>query len=284
VKTLTVTNPKEDVLGIVNSIPAIVLSPLAFDYKQIFSPKHQNLDDINKEQIEKLIPIRIGLSGGMMNWLEFDKNNINYAYLSGFPGFSIRPTIEYQFSKRSHAELAYQYISIDQKFDYEGTRLYQVEQKDVVVEEVINSLTGTSLQQTRRDTFANASQYQKSLHYNKYNIHTLQLSYGYSISMGKSSKLVLGVGAEYLFSINGKGKKLDAQSIVQNFNSSIKDFSGSRLAARMAVNYELMITEKLGLNIGINCSKYFNKIDPFINGKRQGPLFYGLQTGVMKSF
>jgi len=296
VDTVILSLNESRIASTINSVPVksinefafltSIKSPQLFFLRRFkFSPEHQKIDkqpSANKEQT--VFPFRIGISAGALNWLEMDREDINYPYLSGFPGLAIRPAVEMNIGKNQHIELAYQYARVEQKLDYEGTRAYTEDRQDVVVKKIGNSLVGSTVQEIRRDTFVNATQYQKVLHYNTYNLQSLQLSYGYRFSLGKKSSLNVDFGGSYAFLINGKGKRLNEETIIQDFNSSNKDLSGGRFASRLAVNYEWLLTDKVGLNIGFNGSKYFNKWGIEKNTKRKGPLFYGLQAGIKTSF
>ena len=109
------------------------------------------------------------------------------------------------------------------------------------------------------------------------------MSYGLSFPIGKKSKLILNAGGEYAFYLNGKGKQLDRESIIQNFDRSNKDLAGGRFAGRLTLSYELVLSEKIGLNLGFNGSKYFTKWGTNGTGKHQGSLLYGLQAGLKRS-
>ncbi len=259
-------------------LPTIHLSKLTFNRNIKFLPRHQKIvEQIKSDTPRKDLSMRWGLASGAINWLEMDQKDINYDFLSGYPGFTIRPSIELNFSKKQSVELAYQFSSLNQLFEYEGTRNYKQELENAVVGKLVNSLTGSEISETRRDTFVNASQRQKAVHYNKHQFQSLQLNYGITFKLNDKTNLRLYLGGEYAFTVNSKGLELNSDEIIQSFDKNNSDLKGGRFATRFAANYEFSLSEKIGLNLGIHGSKYFGK---WGRTDRKGPLFYGIQAGI----
>ncbi|MEM9820521.1 MAG: hypothetical protein AAF985_05595 [Bacteroidota bacterium] len=227
--------------------------------------------------------LEVSVAGGLTNWLAADPQNINHDYVSGYPGWSFTPTLSIFFKPNQALQIDYEYATFEELFDYDGSRPIQVYQEDVIVREVINSLTGDLIRAEREDVVLNGTRSYREIKYNRYQLHTLSLGYRFLQSIGNKSSLGVYGGVAYLFSLQSEGKRLDEHFDVIAFNRSNPLFSGHQLGLRFALSYNFKIGPNTQVFSRVNGTKYLSNWELKDSPSATRPLVYGIQIGLRKN-
>lgn len=217
---------------------------------------------------------------GIQNWNPKGTNN-NRDYVSGFPGYTFSPQLHYHLNKTQGLHLGYQYQFLQELFEYEGTRIEQELLKDVVVQNVVNSYTGESIAQVKKDTLVEVMHYSREVKYNKFQLHSLQFGFSQQLLKGPKSKLDLSLGATYLFSLKGEGKRLDEEFIVQTITPST--FQAQQFALQAGINFHYAFNQKWSIMSRLEAQQYLTDWESATAGSTK-PFTYGLLVGLRKKF
>lgn len=249
-----------------------------------------NLHAVSKrpttKQKKPLFPIHtteLNLSSGIINWTANDPNNINHAYTKGFPSFTINPSLSIYFKPKHALQIDYEYTSLEEEFIYTGDREIEVLQEDVVVREVVNSLTGEVISSEYANVMLSGTRSYNEIKYNSYKLHTLSLGYRFSTDLWKRSSIGGYLGSSYLFHLNAAGKRLDDELDVISFNGKNPLFGGSQFGMRLGIQYGFKINTSTTLTSQIMTTKYLTNWEVSgINGNTR-PWLYSFQIGISRS-
>ncbi|MEO1410661.1 MAG: hypothetical protein AAFW73_12320 [Bacteroidota bacterium] len=219
------------------------------------------------------------LIGGIQYWHQNDKNNPNTFYLSPFPSYSFSPQVSWQFQPQRSLSLGYRYQTLEELFDYEGTRISEKFLKDVVVGEVVNSLTNARVAEVRKDTFVQVTQYNRELRYNQFQLHNLYFTFDQKLWVRDRAFLQVSAGFNYLLRLRAQGKRLDEQRAVRAFQYGDERFRNHRFALQLGLRYQLQLLPQWQLIAQLDGQQYLNdwERNPAL---RNRPLLYGLSIGV----
>ena len=272
--------PKKDVDNKDNiKAPSIVISAEENLSETIVEEDLIETDNSKKEKQFKK-HLALALAGGMNFWNAFDKTNINHQYVSGFPGYTINPSISYFINTNQSLQLDYEYTFLQELFDYDGTHAIRVPVDSAVVHQVVNGLTGQVISEDRQNVVVNGERYQKVVQYNKYKLHAI--SFGYNFGKQLNTKTTLGVylGASILANINGKGKRLNEEMDVTTFDASNPIFGKSQFGIRFGVEYSLALSRNTAIMAQLMTTKYITNWELSTTNTNSRPFLYGLQLGI----
>lgn len=220
---------------------------------------------------------------GVQNWKPKGNNN-NNNYVSGFPGYAFTPQVNYHLNNTQSLHLGYQYQSLQELFEYEGTRVEQKLLKDFVVSEVLNSYTGESISQVRKDTLVEVTHHSNELKYNTFQLHSVQLGFSQRLLKGRKSHIDLSLGASYLFALNGNGKRLDNDFVVREIaDKQFTLFEAHQLAINGGINFRYAFAKNWTLVTRLEAQQYLTDWESATAGKTR-PFTYGLMLGCQKKF
>ena len=219
------------------------------------------------------------LIGGIQYWHQNDKNNPNTFYLSPFPSYSFSPQVSWQFQPQRSLRLGYRNQTLEDLFDYEGTRISEKFLKDVVVGEVVNSLTNARVAEVRKYTFVQVTQYNRELRYNQFQLHTLYFTFDQKLWVRDRAFLQVSAGINYLLRLRAQGKRLYEQRAVRAFQYGDERFRNHRFALQLGLRYQLQLLPQWQLIAQLDGQQYLNdwERNPAL---RNRPLLYGLSIGV----
>jgi len=224
--------------------------------------------------------LSFGLAGGMMNWIAFDADNISHDFVSGFPGYNINPSISLSLTPNHALQVDYEYSSLEELFDYEGSRPIEVVREDQAVREVYSSLTGNLIYTERRDVSVSGTRHYRELKYNQYKLHVLSLGYRFDQITMKKSSFGFYTGASYLFQLNSKGKRLNEELDVITFDENNPLFEKNQLGLRFGIHYNYSLNANTKLFSQVLATKYMTNWELDNSNSATRPLLYGLQIGL----
>jgi len=224
--------------------------------------------------------VSIGVAGGVMNWAAFDATNINHEFVNGFPGYRINPSISLSLTPRHNIQMDYEYIALEELFDYGGSHEILVTREDEVVREVVSGLTGNLLYVVREDVAISGTRYQRELKYNQYKFHTMSLGYRFEHITTQKSSFGFYAGGSYLFKQHSKGKRLNEQLNVIAFNNDNPLFQQNQLGLRLGIHYNYQLNPNIKLFSQVITTKYITNWELDNSDSSTRPLLYGLQIGV----
>ncbi len=261
----------------ITKLPAIDIGliespPLAIN--SFKTPQNTDTPTIFKKHIS------LGIASGITNWTAFDATNINHEYVSGFPGYHINPSISLSFSPKHALQMDYEYSSLEELFDYEGTHEIETLEEDLPIRQVVSSLTQRVLHTEYKDTILSGNRYQREVKYNQYQLHTLSLGYRFDQAISQKSSLGFYTGASYLWQLSGKGKRLNEQQDVTVFNNDNPLFKKNQLGLRFDIHYNYQLNPNTKLFSQITTTKYITNWEIDGSNSATRPLLYGLQIGL----
>jgi len=224
--------------------------------------------------------LSLGLAGGIMNWTAFDAANINHDYVNGFLGYTINPSVSLSIRPKHALQMDYEYSTLEELFDYEGTHNIEVLTVNQPIRRVVSSLTGNVMHTERKDTILSGNLYQRELKYNQYKFHTLSLGYRFDQATKKKSSFGFYVGASYLLQLNGKGKRLNEQLNVIAFDNDNPLFQNNQFGLRFGVHYNYQLNPNTQLFSQVMTTKYISNWELDNSNSATRPFLYGLQIGL----
>ncbi len=268
----------------------LIMPSLVYEASEDETAQYKIIDELKKPKVnreekkdeeETLFKkqLTIGLAGGIVTWSAFDASNINHEHVSGYPGYTINPSIGLSFAPKHSIQFDYEYSAVEELFDYEGSREIEVAKDNEPFRIIHSSLTGNIISTERKNIVVPGTRNYKEVKYNQYKFHTLSL--GYRFDQIRKQKLSLGfyVGASYLLKINSKGKRLNESLDVYSFDNSNPIFKNNQLALRLGLHYNYQLNENISLFSQIITTKYLSNWEVDSSGSTTRPFLYGVQLG-----
>lgn len=219
---------------------------------------------------------------GVNSWLAFSEAGAGDQYMSPFPGYAFALGGNISFDNKPSIHFGYQFRNIQQLFDYEGTKTFNVNKQSAVVHQVLNSVTGNVLAQTIQDTSTTASKYNRELKYNSFKLHAFYLESAKNFKLNSKMILSPSFGVEYLFKISGNGKTLNAERDVVIIDEQNPIYKNHQFALRLGLNYKFQIGENWSLSTKIQTAKYLSNWN--VNEGIAKPMIYSFNLGGEKRF
>ncbi|MFK7807692.1 MAG: hypothetical protein AB8F74_07845 [Saprospiraceae bacterium] len=229
---------------------------------------------------EKFKPqVQISLAAGLSNLSTFG-DNLNKDHVSGYPGYSINPSVQLFIRPRHALQVDYEFTAVQELFDYDGSRPISVSKENVVVEELVSSLTGKVINSERKNVIVPGTRSYREVKYNQYQFHTLSLGYHFATAKKKRSSFGFYTGASYLLQMNQEGKRLNEELDVVAFDNNNKVFTNHQFGLRLGVNYDFSLSEKTALFSQLVATQYLTNWEVGTSNATTRPLLYGLQIGI----
>ncbi len=241
---------------------------------------HVSENGKEKEIQQSQKEIVFGISGGIVNWEAFDANNTNHDYNSGYPGFTISPSLSLNFNQKHALQIDYEYSQFEELFDYQGTQDIEVFKQNAKVIEIRSSLTGNLIEEHHEDALLSGTRYFNEVKYNDFNIHTFSLGYRNDQIKWSKSSLSFYTGASYLFSINQKGKRLNEEQELIEFDNTNPIFRSKQLGLKFALQYNYKLNDKIDFVSKMISTKYFTNWEVSNSNTSSKPLIYSLNIGL----
>ena len=247
--------------------------PMVFDF---YVPDDGDGQDTKQSKKE----IVFGLSSGVVNWIAFDENNSNHDYTSGYPGFTISPSLSLNFNEKHAIQIDYEYSQFEELFDYQGTQEIEVFEQNAKLVETRSSLTGNLIEEHHEDALLSGTRYYNEVKYNDFNIHTFSLGYRNDQIKWSKSSLSFYTGASYLFSINQKGKRLNEEQELIEFDNTNPIFRSKQLGLKLALQYNYKLNDKVDIFSQLKGTKYLTNWEVPTSNASSRPLIYALNIGL----
>jgi len=195
------------------------------------------------------------ISGGTNNWksnynITLAEQNARSKSETELWGYQLAANSKYYFKSNLYAAIGLEFQQLNNRFNYENTRVDQVEARSALVGIAINSISGDSTF-IRQDVLVNVEEKRKVQHYNRHQILTIQLRLGYE---WRHNRFALSGSIGSVFSIQSfsKGKTLVGSEIT-NYDQSnpiYKKRFGMGLSTSLQLNYALTKDIYIGGNVG----------------------------------
>lgn len=225
----------------------------------------------------------LNLSSGIINWTANDPKNINHAYTKGFPSLTINPSVSLFFKSKHALQIDYEYAALEEEFIYTGDREIEVLQENVVVREVVNSLTGEVISSEYGNVMSSGTRSYNEVKYNSFKLHALSLGYRYSTNIWNRSSIGGYLGGSYLFHLNAAGRRLDDELDVLSFDGNNPLFGGNQFGVRLGIQYGFKINKQMTLTSQITSTKYLTNWEVSGSNSNTRPWLYSFQIGISRT-
>ncbi len=230
-------------------------------------------------------PAKAQLSMAILGGANVWRNNLesiqNEDHLSGVLGWSVRPEVSLRKHKWQFT-FAYQYDQLQEEFAYEGSTTVLEEREDVVVGNVVNSLTGASTP-ILKDTTINVTYIQRELKYNDYEVHHLDFSVGRILVEQRKHTLLLNAGLGLTLSFQGNGKRLNNLNLVDEFELRSAVNPAQLLSISSSLQYSYSINDRFSILTRVQFRQFLNSI-ALSSTDSMRPTVYGLNLGLQHRF
>ena len=226
--------------------------------------------------------LQVSLSAGIATWTTLSNNNVNQDNVSGYPGYVINPSVQLFIRPKHALQMDYEFAAVEELFDYNGSRPISVSKENVVVEELVSSLTGNVINSERKNVIVPGQRKYREVKYNQYQFHALSLGYHFATAKRKRSGFGFYTGLSYLFEMNQEGKRLNEDLDVVAFDNENAVFTNHQFGLRFGLNYDFSLTKNTALFSQLTATQYLTNWEVGTSNTSTRPLLYGLQIGIRK--
>ncbi len=198
------------------------------------------------------------------------------------PGYSTSLVASWISDKGLRVSLGLEYAKLRSKFEFsaESAVLYLDEDRLITYE--LDDFTGDTINAVYQDTWLDAIETRTIVHHNEFDLLSIPISIGYERDFGKIG-LGIDAGLSYGFFLNQKGRSIDAEGAVAEFDMNKDDntpFKSSLLSYSLSPIVDYRLSDVLSIRLAPQV-RFSPKTDSDFHGISQSAMILRLSGGIV---